>query len=267
MSPPIRIFDGEVLRAEMFFPAGKRLFVSFRQRVQSDGAFDVPRPARTFVDAGFAQLHIQSRFNDWYINTETTALEVALAKATGEYGRRVAMGFSMGGYGALRFSGALDLRHVILVAPQFSIHPDVVPWDRRFHRSASRFDPALGDLARFGRRQLAGAILADPFRPADIANARLIQEVFGRIALARVGGAGHQASKVLREGGGFGALQRALRDAPIDLARVLDLHRSARRGSAAYWAELAAMADRHGHMALARNARARIADLQRANDL
>jgi hypothetical protein len=59
-----RIHDGALLRATLFNPGCRRLFVNFRQRLDAPGAFDDPRPVRTFVSAGYSHLHIQSRLND-----------------------------------------------------------------------------------------------------------------------------------------------------------------------------------------------------------
>lgn len=265
MVEPVAIFAGDLLRADLFNPDGKQLFVSFRHRVLQDGAFDAPRATRSFVDAGYAHLHIQTRFNDWYINAETPAFEAALAAATQGFARRVAMGFSMGGYGALRFSTTLDLRHVILVTPQFSIHPEVVPFDKRFRDSSAGFDAEQGDLMLHGRRQLAGVILADPFRPMDMYNARLIQVYFKRLAVARACCAGHQAAKVLNMAGHFGAFQRALKSVPVQARTVIDLHRDGRRTSSAYWSALSTLAQTHGHATLAETARQRAADLEAAD--
>ncbi|WP_299281273.1 alpha/beta hydrolase [uncultured Tateyamaria sp.] len=261
MDTPLSIFAGDRLRADLFNPTGRRLLVTFRHRVHTDGVFDAPRPSQGYVEAGHAHLHIQTRLNDWYINDETTALERALAQATSGYGRRVALGFSMGGYGALRFSSVLDLRHVVLVTPQFSIHPQVVPFDKRFRNCAGEFDAALGDLATHGRRQVAGVILLDPFRPLDLRNARLVQRHFRRLSVARTPGAGHQAARVLKSGGHFGRFQQALLDPPVRTRDVIAWHKAGRRGSAEYWTGLGDAAQKHGHVALADTARARAASL------
>ncbi|MEL6620818.1 MAG: alpha/beta hydrolase [Pseudomonadota bacterium] len=257
-----RVFDGDLLRADLFNPGGKRLFVSFRQRVQQDGGFFDAKPVRSFTDEDYAHLHLQSRLNDWYINPETEALEACLTAATLGYGRRVAMGFSMGGYAALRFSRCLDLRHVILVTPQVSIHPGVVPFDRRFRDCAGGFDRDLGDLRRHGRRQLAGVVLSDPFRRLDMRNARMIQALFPRIGLARAACGGHPASRVLHHGRQFPALQGLLLDPPVRARDVTALHRAARAAAPFYWTQLAQVAERRGRASLARDAASRAAALE-----
>ncbi|MHA6346518.1 alpha/beta hydrolase [Roseivivax sp. CAU 1761] len=260
------VFEGRLLRADLFPGGGAGLFVTFRQRLDLPRGFDAPRPVRTFTEAGFAHLHCQARDNDWYVNAETASFAAALADCAAGQPRRIAMGFSMGGYAALRFAAALRLDRAVLVSPQVSIHPETVPWDRRFHAHAEGFDPVAGDLARHGRPALEGVILADPFRRADLRNAQAIRALFPGLALARLAGGGHPASAVLRAGGRFGALQRCLTAPEFDPGRLVRLHRRVRGGVPAYWQELAALAERHGRRPLAARCRDRAAQLARGLD-
>ncbi|KMK67936.1 hypothetical protein [Puniceibacterium sp. IMCC21224] len=251
------VFDGTQLRADLFNARATSLFVTFRQRLATPGAFDTPRPVRSFVDRGYAHLHLQARHNDWYINDETVALADTLRTVCQSYARVVGMGFSMGGYAALRFSSALGLRHLIAVSPQFSLSPKVVPQDRRYRDCAGGFDDALGDLAVHGRAALAGVVLFDPFKPLDRLNANLIAATFPRVQLCRLAGSGHPASRILREGGRFGALQALLLRGQVIPADVTALHRQSRRDSPLYWDQMAGIARRRGRPALAATAAAR----------
>lgn len=251
------IFEGPHLRATIFNEEAPKLLVTFRQRIAEPGQFDEAKPVRSFLRKNYAHLHLQSRLNDWYVNADTEAFEAALAPVASEYRRVVATGFSMGGYGVLRFSGALGIQHALLVSPQFSISPEVVPWDRRYRRDAGGFDPALGDVAARAKRGMKGVILADPFRPMDIRHARLIQEAFPKIHLCRLGCGGHPATRVLGETGGFSRVQNLLRSGQIDPREITDMHRAARRDSATYWRHLSENAEKHGHKVLAETAMAR----------
>ncbi|MBU2963270.1 alpha/beta hydrolase [Citreicella sp. C3M06] len=232
---PERVFDGALLRADLFKGARKRLFVSFRQRVGNAGSFEDVRPVRAFTARGYAHLHIQSLWNDWFVNAETTALEDALRGLAQRYRRAVAMGFSMGGYGALRFSAVLGLAQVIVIAPQVSVHPDEVPWDRRYRDEAPGFDRQAGDLARHGHKSLEGALLCDPFVGADLAHARMVQALFPKLRICRLPGGGHPPSRVLRQGGRLPDLQAQLVDGGIDAAEIIALHRASRRCSPSYF--------------------------------
>lgn len=258
---PERLFDGDLIRASVFNPGQPRLFVSFRQRLDQPGDFADPRPVRTFTGKGMTHLHLQARWNDWYVNVETEALEAVLSRFAQAFDHACAMGFSMGGYAAFRFAAALRLKQVIAVSPQYSIAPEHVPFDRRYRNCAAGFDPDLGDLARRGT-ELAGVILADPFRPLDLRNARLIQAAFPALRIARLAAGGHPATGVLGEGGKFGKLQAQLTKPSVPLRRVLMLHRNARRQSVKYWRHLENRARKTGHMALAEEALRRAAHLQ-----
>lgn len=244
------VFDGDLLRATLTDPGAGQLFVSFRQRIGQPGGFEDKAPARFFIRKGFAHLHIQSRWNDWFINAETEALDAALARLAARYDRRVAMGFSMGGYGALRFARALSLDAALAISPQFSISPKHVRFDRRYRTESRGWDAGLGDLTCRGSG-LAGAVLFDPFKRNDLGNALLIAEAFPQMRLARLGCGGHPATRPLVQAGDFNWLRGQLLSGTPDSAAVVQRHRKARKNSDSYWRHLADLAQRHGRKALA----------------
>ncbi|EIE52634.1 hypothetical protein AL036_03675 [Salipiger aestuarii] len=246
-----RVFDGALLRADLFKGDRRRLFVSFRQRVGTQGQFEEARPVRSFTSHGYAHLHIQSLWNDWFINGETSAMEIALRALAPRYRRVVAMGFSMGGYGAFRFSGVLGVAQVIAIAPQVSIHPEVVPFDTRYRDESSGFDQAAGNLARHANRDMAGIVLCDPFVSNDLAHARLAQGLFQGLRICRLAGGGHPPTRVLRQAGSLPDLQAQLLHGGPDAAQVIALHRMGRRCSPSYHAHMARVARRRDRPALA----------------
>lgn len=252
-----RVFDGEKLRASLFNAGAERLFVTFRQRVAVAGEFEDRGPVKNMTGHGYAHLHIQPRNNDWYINSETKALSRSLKDLAKGYDDVSAMGFSMGGYGALRFSAALQLKRLIAVSPQYTIAAGAVPHDRR-RKEAAAFDAALGDLIRYGNHGVQGVVLFDPFRKMDLSHALFIQAVFPDLQLCRLSCGGHPASQVIREGGSFWDLQSMLRDGPLAAGRVLALHRERRRRSQTYWQKLARVARQRGKPLLGAAADARL---------
>lgn len=230
-----RLFDGARLRASLFADGGERgLFVTFRHRVKVDGALEPARPLARARAAGMAHLHIQTRLNDWYVNPETKALAAVLAPLARGFTRRQAMGFSMGGYGALRLAGALRLDEVVLVSPQVSIDPAIVPFDPRYRGSAAGFDPVDGDLRRHPAPGLRGLVLFDPARALDRRNAEMIVALHPGLDPCRLGFGGHPATRVLGEGLGIGALQARLIAGGLSRAEVVGLHRRARGTSGFY---------------------------------
>ncbi|MCW9044093.1 MAG: alpha/beta hydrolase [Pseudopelagicola sp.] len=265
MMPEGRIlFDGGSLRATLFNADAPKLIVTFRQRITPDGAFSESRPVQRFVKKNYAHLHLQSRLNDWYINDETEDFEAQLREIAAPYRRVVGTGFSMGGYGVLRFSKALGIQHALLISPQYSIAPEVVPKDRRYRDSAEGFDVRLGDVARRAKRGMRGVILADPFRPLDIYNAGLIRSVFPKLALCRLGCGGHPATRVLGESGGFGRVQALLLSGQVNPRDIIEMHRVGRRGSGTYWRHLAENAEARGRPEIAVAARGQQALIEAA---
>jgi hypothetical protein len=74
------VFDGDLLQARLWLPdrPTTALYVTFRQWDPEPGQFDTTGRVQRALTAGFAHLHIQTRWNDWFLNAETPALETAL---------------------------------------------------------------------------------------------------------------------------------------------------------------------------------------------
>lgn len=249
-----RVFDGTWLRATLFNPKARHLFVTFRQRVPEPDVFVTLEPVQTMIRRGFAQLHLQSRRNDWFINSETADLDRAFSALRARYDSARAIGFSMGGYGVLRFARGLRLDRAALISPQVSIHPDVVPWDRRYRDCASGFDPALGDLSARSCQDLTGVLAFDPFRRADYLNARAISALFPGLELCALAGGGHPATQVIRLGGSYGRILTRLSEDRLHRRWMVQEHRRLRSDSALYWARLEKKARQRGRQTLAREA-------------
>jgi pimeloyl-ACP methyl ester carboxylesterase len=239
------VFVGERLRACLMVGTRDRLIVTFDHRQRGRAGFNAPRHSSTFARGGFWQLNIQTRENDWFVNADTLALEQALKGLRGRFARVNVMGFSMGGYGALRFARALGADQAVLISPQFSIARDVVPFETRYHVEAEGFDPELGDLARVAMPALEGLILVDPFHAADMTHVARIRRLFPRLKLARLGFAGHPATRVIRATGRIWTLHREVTAAQgVDRKLICATHRAGRRQSPGYWERLAGRTER-----------------------
>ena len=260
MTQVVRIFDGAHLRADLVRGGHDRLMVTFDYRRLDRAGFGQSVPSRQFAQAGFDQLMIATRDNDWFINADTRALEDACAKLRADYATARALGFSMGGFGAFRLSGALGLGHVVAVSPQVSIAPQVVPFETRYRREARAFDPALGDMTRLYDPELPGDILIDPFNLGDLTHARMLQVLFPRVRLIRLPGGGHPCTRILRAARRSGLVQGLAMHPDSGAASLRQAHRGARAGHAAYWQALARAALPQ-HPAIAAAAAARAAKL------
>lgn len=222
------IFSGEHLRATLFNGEADKLLVTFSFREKGRTDFNPAHMSASAASRGFAQICIATRQNDWFINDDMLALEAVLKSLSSLYNRVYLMGFSMGGYGAFRFSRSVRANFILAISPQFSIHPDVVPFDGRFRDDAANFDRELGDLVAAARTGVQGVIVVDPFRDLDLVNAQMITEVFPRIKLARLGFGGHPATALLRRANKSGVVQQMAFEAPPRPEPIIAEHREAR---------------------------------------
>ena len=249
MTAPERVFDGDLLQARLWHPdrPSTALYVTFRQWVPEPGAFDAHGCVQRALTAGLAHLHIQTRWNDWFLNRETAALETALQALRARFLTARALGFSMGGYGALRLSRALRLNQVLLVSPQVSLQ---LPGEDRYPEAAD-FDPVAGDLATHARPDLTGVVAFDPFHRLDACHARQVMQILPGIQPAALVFGGHPGTAALGQAGGFRALQRQSFSARLQARAVVALHRELRGTSLRYWRERADYLLRKSRTALA----------------
>ncbi|SEQ62376.1 hypothetical protein SAMN05428995_105337 [Loktanella sp. DSM 29012] len=255
-----RLFSGTHLRADLMQTGAADLIVTFDWRVIGRRGFTDMTPNQRFLDAGYDQLMIATSANDWFINRDTTALERALDGVSAQYDAVLGIGFSMGGYGAVRFSRTLGIQRIVAVSPQVSISHAHAPFEWRYREEAAGFDPALGDLTQRADPDLTGHLLLDPLNGADLAHGRALQVHCPGLRLVRLTGAGHPASGLLRAVKRAGRIPGLLLDPEDGLRPLLQDHRTARRGQPDYWARLAAALDVR-RPALAAKARAKAADL------
>ena len=252
MTAAERVFDGTLLQARLWLPdrPTTALYVTFRPWEPEPGRFDDRGCVQRALTAGLAHLHLQTRWNDWFLNAETPALDAALQAVRARFLTARALGYSMGGYAALRFSKALRLNQVLLVSPQVSL--DLPEEDR--YPEASGFDPVAGDLAAHARPDLKGVVAYDPTHRLDRLHANRIMALLPGIQPAKLAFGGHPGTTALGQAGGFRALQRLSLSSRLEARDVVLLHRQLRNGSARYWRERADRLHRRGHTALAAQA-------------
>ncbi|KNG95644.1 hypothetical protein ATO11_00520 [Pseudaestuariivita atlantica] len=249
MEPEI-LFDGAHLRVTVFNPGQRKLFTSFRQRVPDPSVWVEAEPVRSFTDRNYTHLHIQSRANDWYINEDTTAMEAAIADFTAPFRKSVVMGFSMGGYGALRFARCLRLTDGMYVSAS-SIPPFHAEFDHRYQPDAPAWKRELSLLETHGLPGLKGIYLYDPFRRRDLLHSRQLAVLQPQVAQARLNGGGHPATQVINGARNFSNLQKWLRRGGLTREAVTGLHRASRRIAPVYWRHIAEVAARHGRVEFA----------------
>ena len=261
MADVARVFDGDHLRADLVRRGGATLCVTFDYRRLGRAGFGTLSPSQQIAAAGHDQLMIATRGNDWFINPDTLALEAVCRSLRASYGAARALGFSMGGYGAFRFSRTLGLGHVMAVSPQVSIATDIVPFETRYRQEARLFDTALGDVTALHDPAVQGVILCDPLNLLDLTHAHMFQVLFPAVTLIRLPGGGHPCTQVLRAIGRTGLIQRLALGEVAAAVALQQAHRRARGHSPFYWTALgrAAAARRPDIAAAARHYAANLA--------
>ncbi|EYD77652.1 hypothetical protein Rumeso_00818 [Rubellimicrobium mesophilum DSM 19309] len=258
------VFDGERLRAVLWRGRSDRLVVTFDYRMDGREGFSADNHSTGFARQGFSQLSIKTRANDWFVNAETPALEEALGRVRAEHRRVQALGFSMGGYGALRFARALGAAQVVVVSPQVSPEAE---WDVRYRGETPGWDEGLGDLRPRAMPTLGGLLVFDPFVAEDLTHARAILRLFPGLRPIRLGFGGHPAIRTLRGAGKMWVVQQEAGARRASGEAIRAAHRGARAESKGWWTRLAGRAGA-GHRALASRARDVAARLpERAGDL
>lgn len=235
-----RVFDGNRLRLTHFNGGNSRAILTFDFLRKDREGFGEISPSNSLRRWGWDQISLRSARNDWFINGETEAMEDALVTACARFETVAAIGFSMGGYGALRFAKSVGASRVIAISPQVSIHPRVVPWDKRYHKNAVEFEPRLGALGSRANGNLEGMIVFDPFEPFDRRHARRISDLYPCLRPVALPFGGHPASGVLRAAGRAGLLMEMLaRDGGPGLHDLRNTYRTIRRGEPTYLISLA----------------------------
>lgn len=162
----------------------------------------------------------------WYCSPEMGPAGRAITEALRSHTHRLGLGYSMGGYAALRLAADLQLTHVLALSPQWSIDPGEAPWDPRYRRFAG---PAqLGMGIRAG--QIAGQahVLYDPLHEVDRRHVEHIRAA-GAVNLLPMPHAEHDTIKVLAGTAHFKPLLQACLAG--DVAQMRSAVRQARRVS------------------------------------
>jgi hypothetical protein len=110
-------------------------------------------PGPGFAEEPLSKLHITNivfinKWNHWWQTPEMIAGIEQVRRAVAELSpsRISAYGSSMGGYGALIFSGLLQCTHVLALGPQYSIDRKKVPFEQRWPKAAETLSFQWDDM-------------------------------------------------------------------------------------------------------------------------
>ncbi|WP_141521605.1 alpha/beta hydrolase [Novosphingobium sp. PC22D] len=126
------VFENAVLRVTALGdPDAPGVFVCFTGTLLAMGGIDAEEFVGSTRLPGFSALFVSDLARSWYNAFAPETFTEAIADRIA--GKRViTLGNSMGGYGAIWASKYLPVETVIAFAPQFSMHPEVMPGEKRW---------------------------------------------------------------------------------------------------------------------------------------
>lgn len=195
-SPATSIFSGSDIRA-IHFGETEIISVTFDHGRQERNGFPEAFQQKKMAKRGIGTLSINISANNWFLSPELPALRDALQKHCAQARDIRAMAFSMGGFGCLMLSRALNMKRAMLFSPQYSIFPNKAPWDARRNRISRQYDEALDDLDQAIKPDLEGVILFDPRDRLDVMHARALTRIAPKMQLIALPFCGHPAHKFL----------------------------------------------------------------------
>ena len=127
--------------------------------------------------------------------------------------RVLTLGNSMGGFGAIIFAGRLNgCRAAIAFAPQSSVDPAIVPWERRYRRHTDSVTEWVGlDARKLFVGHVNYTVFFGDDAPVDMRHAkRLVARPRPNVSVYLVGGTGHGVARYLKMHGVLHELVQAL---------------------------------------------------------
>lgn len=134
-------------------------------------------------------------------------------------------GYSMGGYGAFLSAQALDAYRAIAISPQYSIDPNIAPFERRFNGEWTQFQKYYHNINQHMDNHRQYFVLIDPFHKLDSKQEALFFRT-KHYKRCLIHGAGHAAIQTLVQMNA----QNVLFDLLSNQATLNDLRRVIRNG-------------------------------------
>ena len=202
--------------------------------------FDSYTDSRTLDRRGFGEdflrargidaIHVINRENLWYQHEELPAALAAVAAATQGYRIIIAYGSSMGGYAALRYGRACGASVGLAISPQYSIDPQIVPFEDRWPFDADRIRYRNDECAPLPLQY----IVYDPRDAQDRAHYALFEQQSPTIGIP-VPYSGHPAGGYLHETRMFEPLFEGIHAGALDLPAFTRELRTRRHLSGQYF--------------------------------
>lgn len=220
-------------------PAGKQdaYVVTFPYAIVGDGMYEAGFGQAYFARKNMPAIYIRSRESNWFQTEEVFEVAHKIREFTGAKARIVTDGASMGAYGALILSGALDAYRVLAIAPQFSIDRRVVEFETRWAKAARKIGKFIHTTDALVSGDAEKIIVFD-----NLSMDRKQVDMFETDEswfLLPMPFASHQMLRFLQESGALGRLLDGLFQEGPQLNALRQAARDGRRNSAIYWMTMA----------------------------
>ena len=206
------------------------------------GLFEYGFGRRYFAKRRIPTVYVRCAKSRWFQNDEALEVASAIRNRLGPDIRLTTYGVSMGGYGALMFSGPLRAETALAIAPQFSIDPRDVPEETRWRGSANRIGGFIHDLGALTRPEARKIVIYDRMSKDRHQIDRLPTDESWEVL--NLPFSSHQVLGFLAETGTLDVLFRGCPGKGPDLRQLWRAARARRRESMVYWRELRALAKR-----------------------
>lgn len=184
---------------------------------------------RALGKLGLPALGIVCRRNNWFPAHAFADLSERLQRVCQRFSKRVGYGFSMGAYGAIKYSRELDLTSTLSFSPQWSIDPSQAPWETRYSKHFTESNRGM----EISSSDCSGNIMLflDDMLDRDLKHVQQIERAYPcqRITMRYCG---HDTLPVVASTETIGSLLRAAADG--DIAEVARITKERKKESAPY---------------------------------
>jgi len=220
------LYDDPLLRITFLPGEGKVAIITFIGVGLGTGGIDHQGEEFRKLGQGLGpQVFVFDKTRSWG-NSVDMDLLLRVTQSLRQGRRVVTLGLSMGGFLAIHASGALGATACIAFAPQFSMHPDIAPFETRWARYRDQIlDWSIPSLqTAFAEGCQYTCVFPDD--PTDQHHAALFPAA-PNVTRIMIGDGHHNVARALRDAGVLYPLLEACIDGTADLplppgARVLD---------------------------------------------
>ncbi len=175
---------------------------------------------QALVPRGWEVLSVKARRADWFTQPQLAAFfrSNKFRRMVADKRRIILYGLSMGGFAALAYSTLIPGSVVFAISPQTTLHPDKVPWEKRFDYALGEdWSGPFGDVADLTPAQAEAYVLYSPLNKFDGPHVDRIAAFQPQTLLPLTGNA-HVPGGMLQESGLLKKLVAAIADGPLTRA-------------------------------------------------